>query len=97
MQDRKPAPLARGMVQLFGQGQAIERVHRVKQEHRFSRLVALQMPDEVPSGGQAFEMRRLRFPLLHAILAEVAERRASKASRIRSEETPLEMPTSVMS
>src|SRR5579862_1790084 len=45
----------------------------MKQVHSDGRLVALQMPDQMPSGQHIVQGSLLRFPLLHAVLAEVAE------------------------
>ena len=53
----------------------IDGVHSMKNLCRTRGFVALQMPDEVPRRPEIFELVVLPFPLLHAILPEMAQAR----------------------
>src|SRR5713101_6689358 len=53
--------------------QVIHGIDAMKQPGCASRFVALQMADQMPCGRQIPDGGALRFPLLHAILAEMAK------------------------
>src|SRR5258708_36436509 len=53
--------------------QIIHRIDGVKQSGGAGGLVGLQMSHQMPSGGQVSHRGSLPLPLLHAILAEMAE------------------------
>src|SRR5260370_36852066 len=52
--------------------QIIHRIDSMKQSGCAGGFVALQMPDQMPSGGQGSHRSALPFPLLHPILAEMS-------------------------
>src|SRR5260370_28154451 len=64
--------LSASALETLRKGQIIHRIDGVKQSGGAGGFVALQMPDQMPSGGQVSHGRALPFPLLHAILAEMA-------------------------
>lgn len=66
-------PVAGGVLEFFGQGQAVERIHAMKQANRFGGLVALEVANHVPEGWKVVEQGRLVFPLLYFALAEFVQ------------------------
>src|SRR5216684_5552160 len=67
--------------------QIIHRIDSMKQSGCAGGFVALQMPDQMPSGGQVSHGSALPFPLLHAIFAEMPQpggvRHADGLGRVR--------------
>jgi len=83
-EDRKPgwrsdialvtgAKFGVGTVKFLRQGNAVHGVNSVKQASGAAGFVALQMADEMPGGIEVGDLRKLPFPLLHAILAKVPD------------------------
>ena len=66
------AAVAGAAFQFFRQGQRVQRINLVKQAEGARGLVALEVPDQVPSRGHVRQERGLGFPLLRATFAEVA-------------------------
>ncbi len=59
--------------ELFGERNTVHRIDRVEELHGPGDLIALQVADEMPRGVQVLQKRLLRFPLLDAVLAEMAQ------------------------
>src|SRR5271154_6388069 len=70
-------------IELFAQGQAVQRIYRPEKLDGAPRLVTLQMPDQVPTSIQIVQQRMLALKFLHPIFPEIPQsKRGSRSNRL---------------
>src|ERR1700757_3509804 len=62
-----------GRVEFLGKSDTVHRIHAIEQIRSAACFVALKMTDQMPRRIEICDGRLLRFPLLNAILAEMAQ------------------------